>query len=246
MWLRSIYGEENDSFYLNFKRKMLQVSFELLQHSDIDSLHYLCLVCKSLYKTCDYYFWVEKFNHHSLPMIKQCQLVGEWIKEFKLLMDIKNTIHELLIVNDIERNSRYEPSEGYICPFYVDDYRGIPPLPNNVFDMMRKIMVKYDIVDRWDLTSIWFTLTGKYELQYQIVIPDENYHPNHDTIGSVVVTMEEIKEVLIKYLYYKPINNVDITDGNGHTFLLDYIIDYDDPILSKRLGIIETLRYPLY
>ncbi len=114
---------------------------------------------------------------------------------------------------------------------------------------MRKIMKNYHLVDRWDLTSINFS--ANYQLHYEICIPvktgpltpDEDYHPNANTIGSFQMNEEEVKHILIRFLYESHYESVDITDGNGWTFLLDHRTDFDNAILSKRLGIMETLIY---
>ena len=142
------------------------------------------------------------------------------------------------MVNMIETTSELNPSKGIICPDY-DDITIQPPLPIYVIKKMKEIMDNYNMSDEWAQTCIHFTfINNKYKLFYRV-------YTGCGDCNEIETTLDEVKDTLIKFLYLKREHkSIDITDGNSFTFLLNNDINYNyKPILSRRLGIMDTLKY---
>lgn len=182
--------------YVKIKKKM-DIWFNVLLHSNVDSIINFCLTSKYYYQFTNYtYFWLEKFKKDNLCIID---------KNNSLMEEYKN-------VYQVERKIKFIERQYYF-DFYRDNYErsiiftlniddDLDWLPENWSDTIDHLNNYYE-----DTYTIQLIFEFNYVVNLYYVIYDED--GEEVVSSSKTISKSAVKDILKLTLYHLPNNKIE-------------------------------------
>ena len=174
--------------------------FVILMNMDVYDIGIMCNTNKIIYKICsNKHFWLEKMKLHQLPHLStKIQMTSyQWINEYKTLMNAHRKSAPLLKMNNINMFLVIDNNTvSNVLPMFLDNI--------NMEEIIEEKIIYIDILSD-NLMILNFFI--------------KDYIGN--TLGGFdkLITFNELKEILFRFIYYYP--NNDIVDITGFSYFYD-------------------------
>jgi len=226
------------------------VYFNIALRSDLETLNNLCYIDKNISKVCDEQnFWIKKFERDSLPLPIKEPILNIYI--YEKILNIKNKISDILLVNFIEKNRTITNEHGLMSVATYDLHTDLKQEYSKDIEKLLPIELLHIIPDDIELIDIRdedqretfsilsFSVINKndYILNYEILGTNRS---ENDKIFTINCNKRRLIEILTVFQYYD--DEFTIEDDNNIDFSLN--INPSDNIEMKllRIGIYDTIK----
>jgi len=233
--------------------------YEILLRADLETIRQYCMTHKN--NLCkDDSFWKNKLKDkvdfgENLPSIyiddirtvegymdilEIKDMRNLWKALYQNMKKAKNTAEHILLINKIEKTSKFNRTDGIIIIELYDSYE------YDGSDTLINILADFDvIIDNYSANYVRMTL---YENNYKFKFTGLNLKTKDLDTYTEIVNEDKIIRILTLILFDSyTLFDIDIQDNRGKTFLPN--IRYNVPnirndwILAGRQRIWDTLKY---